>query len=157
VEECLKKAEEKDLNLLYDWRNESEVRKNSLNTDLINYNNHITWFNNKINSDNCDIYIYYVNNVPVGQVRLEYLFDTTIINYSIDINYRGKGYGNKIIILAESIIINQTANIKYIEATIKKNNIPSIAIFDKLGYTLINTDEDCNYYRKELVLNTDVY
>ena len=68
---------------------------------MISFEEHKQWFEEKIHSENCEIYIAYEDETPVGQVRLEYEDDIAHISYSVDKNQRGKGYGEKIILSAE--------------------------------------------------------
>lgn len=60
-----------------------------------------------------------------------------ISHVSIDINYEGKGYGNKILKLAENKATE--TNIRLLQCTIRTNNINSIRLFSTKGYKQVNT------------------
>lgn len=66
----LKSASAEDLELLYIWANDDTVRENSFESSKITMEEHRAWFENKLQSDSCDMFIYCVNDIPIGQVRL---------------------------------------------------------------------------------------
>ena len=53
-----------DLLLVYNWRNEKKIIKNSLSKKKISINEHRTWFNQIIRSENhvCLIFSFYLLN-----------------------------------------------------------------------------------------------
>ena len=141
------KVEMKDIDLLFQWVNDEETRKNSFHTASISFEEHQRWFEEKIHSSTCEIYIAYQDEKPIGQVRLEYEEDKAYISYSVDKNERGKGYGKKIISSAEQILLDSgTADV--IVAKVKFNNISSQKIFEKLGYEMSKTDDYIVYFKR---------
>ena len=132
-------ANESHCNLVYEWINDDEVRKNSFNTNKIKYEEHVNWYREKINSDNCKMYLLADSNNNIGIVRLEKKNDEKIISYSISKEYRGKGYGYKILLEFEKELIKLYKKVKVI-AYVKKENIASIRIFTSLKYKIIKED-----------------
>lgn len=130
----LREATEDDILLLYHWANDKEVRKNSFQTHTISIDEHKKWFENKIKSVNCNIYIFMVNNIPIGQIRLDYEGNKATIDYNLDKNYRGQGYGKILIDLAEQKVKETKKEIVYLLGEVKKKNIPSRKIFSDLKY-----------------------
>ena len=55
----LKKVEPTDVDLLYQWANDSEVRKNAFHTEPILYENHVKWFANVLADASMYQYILY--------------------------------------------------------------------------------------------------
>lgn len=143
----LKKAEAKDCDLLFHWSNDRTVRLNSFNQDEIKYDEHVKWFNKKINSDTCCIYILYSDNLPVGQVRIDIENNEAVISYSIDKNYRGRGLSSKMLSLLEVRIKEDSNWISTLIAYVKYNNITSQSVFQKLGYLKQNCNEFIKYYK----------
>ena len=41
----LRLVDDKDMKLLFDWRNDEVVRKNSFSTEPIDWEEHVSWFN----------------------------------------------------------------------------------------------------------------
>lgn len=130
----LKKAKEDDLLLLYEWANDKDVRNNSFSTSPVSLGTHKEWFYKKLNSVCCDIFIYYMNEIPIGQIRLEYRGNCAQISYSIDKNYRGQGHGENILMLTQQKVLEERKDIDYFEAEVKSDNIPSNKVFQNLGY-----------------------
>ena len=132
----LLEATMEDIDLLFEWSNESECRKNSFSSEQIEYSEHKKWFLNKMNDENCKIYLYALNNDKIGQVRLELQGSTGLIGYSIKREYRGKGHGCKILSLLESKLENTDGTkIKYLIGKVKIENQASQKVFEKLNYT----------------------
>ena len=48
----LRQVDEKDCDLIYNWANDEYVRKNSFSNEKIIYEDHIKWFNKKIDEKN---------------------------------------------------------------------------------------------------------
>lgn len=134
-----------DLDLLFDWANDPDVRKNSIHTSVISYEEHQGWFREKMLSTNSDLFIYCKENENIGHIRLDYKLNTAIINFSIDKNYRGKGHGTNMLKLAERIIRENKNDITCLEAVVKKNNLPSQMSFLKLDYNIDEKRIDSEY------------
>ena len=135
----LRRCTYSDMDIIYKWINDDEVRNNSFNSDYIEYETHVKWFNEKINSNNIYMYIILNNNKEIGTIRLEKHNSKAIISYLISNEYRGKGYGNKVIdLIKKEAIIN---NIDILEAVVKKDNIVSRRIFINNGFFEIQEND----------------
>lgn len=55
----LRSVSESDKDILFEWVNDDVCRFNSFHSNKIDYKEHSKWFDEKIKSDMCDIYIYY--------------------------------------------------------------------------------------------------
>jgi RimJ/RimL family protein N-acetyltransferase len=144
-----------DVDLLYEWRNETECRKNSINTSYIEYGDHCRWFAGELNSDTCNIFICMKEQMygegcdPVGQVRIDYGKDRTgEISYSIGAEYRCNGYGTRILKMLEESK-NTRENADRLCAVVKSGNTASQKCFEKLGYVK-SIKADMVYYSKDL-------
>lgn len=148
----LRKAEWKDVDLLFEWANDSEVRKNSFNTANIEYEEHKRWFENCIQDENIDVYICYLDADPIGQVRLNYNNETAVISYSIAKKYRGQGFGGVIIKLIEAEMVFTHPDITFLFGSVKMDNIASQRIFEDSGYDkeLIDVENEHLNYRKRI-------
>ena len=146
----LKRAKKKDAELIYKWANDPEVRINAVNKEAIIFENHLGWFNKKVISDETFIFIGYLDEIPVGQIRFDKNITDWQIDYSIDNNHRGKGLGKEIVLegmkkMKELFKIN----LKF-TAFVKVNNIASIKVFRNLNYvqlsnSIIEDSEYCNF------------
>lgn len=124
-----------DVMLIYNWANDDEVRKNSFCSEKIEWESHKSWFKNKINSDDCDFYIFMHDGIPVGQVRIDYCGNKGIISYSIAKEYRGKHFADKMLKMAEQVVKETRLQIEYLQAEVKVDNYISQKKFENLDYT----------------------
>lgn len=149
----LRHASMKDAGLLYGWRNEYECRKNSVNTDYIEYKSHCKWLSDRLNSACTSIFICMRENggghEPIGQVRIDYGMDRDgEISYSIAEGYRCNGYGTRMLGMLESME-EVKKNAGRLCAIIKIDNSASQKCFEKLGY-LKSIKEDMVHYVKHI-------
>lgn len=129
---------------LYDWVNDEEVRKNSLNSDQISIIDHFTWFQAKIKSDTTKIYFLTDEfDSAIGQIRVDKINDYYEIDYSISNAFRGRGLGNKIV----ELLITQMGNVNLL-AKVKKSNQPSIKVFINNGFKLYKEENELVVYTK---------
>ncbi len=143
----LREVKKEDIDLLYEWVNDLSVRKNSFQQDYISYQEHKKWFNNKMNSLSSYIFIYQKNSIPIGQIRIDINNNVGIIDFSIDNNYRGKGYGTKLLKQVIKKINNKKISIKKVIAEVKYRNKASQRAFEKAGYCSVEEEECIMYYK----------
>lgn len=124
----------KDMEDLFQWRNHPEVRKNSLNSELILWQQHQTWFNNKINDPKSITYIAFYCEKKIGSIRFDEKEDLVRISVMVNPDYFGQGFGSKIIKLGSEKFIEEKKINKPLIAEIKKDNIASIKAFQKAGF-----------------------
>ena len=103
-----------------------------------------------MNDDSRYLFILEIDKRPVGQVRLEKLGEfnqivSYIISYSIERQYRGRGYGKKIIAMAENKISEMTNKKIELVAEVKYDNTASNMIFKSLGYSVADNDDKIIY------------
>ncbi len=130
----LRDATKEDCDLLFLWANDIETRKKSFHTDLIDYNEHIIWYNNILQNENKRQFILMADNVPVGQARIENKGYECEISYSISPDKRNKGYGKEIIRLIIEKIKFEFPEIRKSMAKVKPDNFASIKCFETNGF-----------------------
>jgi RimJ/RimL family protein N-acetyltransferase len=141
----IKKITNVDCDLLYDWVNDETVRSNSFNSQKISYNNHIRWFQQSLVSKDRYIYIFYEEDIPIGQIRLDIQGLEGIIDYSIDKKFRGKGYGTEMLRILEAKIKKSNLILKSLAGKVKYENYPSQKAFEKAGYNKVFKDNYIEY------------
>lgn len=142
----LRNAELRDAKLLFEWRNEEECRRNSFHSTEIPFEEHQEWFRKKLQSKNSWIFIYEIEGRPVGQARLDCQDEGWVISYSIDKNYRMRGYGTDILKLVEQWLKEKEKKYK-LYAYVKEENIASQKIFEKLGYEKKRYPDHIAFYK----------
>lgn len=125
----LRKLQESDCRLLFEWANDLDTRQNAINTKTISWKDHVVWFDSKINSDDTKIFILEDNATPLGQVRYDLKEERWIISYSIDARFRGRGLGTQVIRLSLPYMKGYV-----VSAAVKPDNKPSIRVFESLNF-----------------------
>lgn len=148
----LKETTQKDKDLLYIWANEEESMKQAFSPHFIELKEHENWFSKKLKDKNCKMYLLYQEDTPVGEIRVECKEGTARISYSIAKEYRGQGYGKKLLELLEQEIESkpfQFSGIKTLKGEVLQGNEASRHVFLALGYQE-EVKDGFYVYRKEL-------
>lgn len=132
--EYLREAVREDMEMLFQWANEPEVRKNSFSTQQISYEEHRQWFLKLLKDTSRKQYIYMADQVPVGQIRAAIYEKKAEISYSISREWRGQGYGKKMLALFQKQLLKDEPGVSILTAKVKKGNVSSEKAFIKAGY-----------------------
>lgn len=147
-----KKVSFSDCDLLFRWANDVDVRENAFNTESIMYENHVAWLKRKTTEILTEMFIVYVDEKPIGQIRIEMNdFGEGEISYSIDKGERGKGYGS--LLLSEIVVLfanKKEHKVNCLTGKVKFNNIASQKAFLKANFIERKT-EDYWIYSYEFV------
>ncbi len=141
-----RKVKKEDINLLFNWANEEEVRKQSFHTRKIDFDTHKNWFYSKLKDENYQMYIAEINQNPISLIRFEIEREHAVIGILIDINWRGKALS--VPILKKATEIFQQKNSIPVYAYIKKNNKASVKAFQQAGY---------KFYKKVIINGVKSY
>lgn len=142
----LRKAEQTDMDLLYEWANDAVVRKNAFHTDPIPYEKHVEWFAGILEDTSVHQYILYQGKLPVGQIRLNVEGGEALIDYSISADYRGMGYGSKLLkLIKEQVLNDKISDVIKLTGRVKYENPVSARVFEKCGYTKIKKTDYIQY------------
>lgn len=145
----LREAVREDMDLLYRWANDSEVRRNAFHTEYIPYDIHKAWFENVLKDRNILQYILVeeydgvINEI--GQIRLSLDKDRAVIGYSIAAEMRGKGFGSRMVQMAEEKLREARRETILLEAQVKYENKASAKVFEKCGYRACRKKEYIEY------------
>jgi len=130
----LRNVESCDINDLFKWRNHPDVRKNSFNTNAISYDEHKTWFRERVKDQKCVMYMAYCSERKIGLIRFEDGEERVKTSVMLNPDYWGKGFSSKLIRLATEKFVSENKPNKQIIAEIKKDNVASIKAFQKAGF-----------------------
>ncbi|APC41166.1 GNAT family N-acetyltransferase [Clostridium estertheticum] len=134
MKKYLEKAVESDCKILFRWSNEKLVRENSYSSKAIIFEEHMEWLKRRLVSNSCYIYIYCIDENPVGQVRLDVENEIGTISYSLDKDYRGQGLAIEMLELLEKKIYKSNMKVKTLVGYVKRENVASQKIFQRLQY-----------------------
>jgi RimJ/RimL family protein N-acetyltransferase len=142
----IRKVEEKDIQLLFEWANDPMVRKNSLNSNKISWEEHVKWFRSKLNDGNS--YFYMVVNAQgelTAFVRFEKK-DRWFAGIVVAPESQGRGIGKDA--LGRSIDEFFKCVREPIYAQIKRSNVASIKVFEYNDFSKVD-DGDVLLYRRD--------
>jgi RimJ/RimL family protein N-acetyltransferase len=139
----LRQASSADVKHLFDLRNHPQVRKQSRNTDEIDFSEHKKWLKKVVLDESKRILIAEENGIFVGMTRFELIDDAYLMSWAISPSFQGHGFGKEMIEMALRIMEYDT-----IKAEIKKNNIASIKIAEYIGMKLTKENEGTLFYLK---------
>ena len=137
-----RKANMGDLSTYYKWLNDVEVRSQSYNSNIVNFESHKNWFELKVNDKMCFLLIFQNKEKKnIGQVRIQKKSDKdALIGVSVDEKYRGKSYATYMLKIAVQYFLSLNPMI-IINAYIKLDNLISKTIFEKAGFKFVKIVE----------------
>ncbi len=146
----LREAGRDDAELLFSWANDIDVRRNAFHQDTIVWDEHMRWFQGKLEDKNCRIYIGCIkaadmSEKAVGQIRLDITDGRALIDYSVSADQRGKGYGTEML---RQLTARPGLGIRLFAAQVKTENRASARVFEKCGFTKVLREESCELWEK---------
>jgi RimJ/RimL family protein N-acetyltransferase len=138
----LRRAKIEDALILYNWSNDLVTRSNSYNKNTISLEEHLNWFNIKINNENCFFYMFEnEQNSLIGAVRIEKTEQhKSIISITVAPEERGRGYASEMIIMATEDYKKNNPN-DVIYAYIFTSNISSFKAFTNARYKILKIEK----------------
>lgn len=130
----LRKAEKKDMDTLFVWANDAQVRKYAFHTEKISHDEHVAWYARRLADKDCSIFLLESDGKSVGQVRFEIEAGEATIDYSVDALERGKGYGTDLIKMGMQQLKEMRPDVKTYLAQVKYENMASAKVFEKCGF-----------------------
>tara|TARA_B100000575_G_C22974994_1_gene562764 strand:+ start:132 stop:581 length:450 start_codon:yes stop_codon:yes gene_type:complete len=146
----IRTAQKEDSLDILNWRNDYKSYTMSLSNKKVGIKEHEEWFSNSLNDPNKKIFIGLIENVKIGVCRFDYYKDQNFSEVSINLNpaVRGRRYSYKF--LSDSIKIYKKINSSILRASINKENIASIKIFEKCNFVKVSNDKKFLFYSQEI-------
>jgi UDP-2,4-diacetamido-2,4,6-trideoxy-beta-L-altropyranose hydrolase len=135
----LRRAQENDIGLLWEWANDSQVRAASFSSAEIPWASHAAWFAKKLQQDQCRIFIAEdEKGTPVGQIRFDGRADGDCeIDVSIAKAWRGRGVAATLIRQAVPLVWH-AGHCAQIHALVKSENVASVKAFERAGFKRVS-------------------
>lgn len=131
----IRRAIYEDVDTYFNWANDTEVRKNSFNSDPILYETHCDWFNSNLSLMNMRLYIFTtIENTAIASIRFRIENDTATLSYLIDEKFRGIGFGKIVLVEGTQHFFAENDNVQKVIGYVKDNNLPSINTFFATGF-----------------------
>ncbi len=133
-------ATAQDARLFFDWRNDKLVAAQSFNSDPIEFSQHETWFRAKLANPDARLYVFRYRGADAGQVRFDKQGNQAEISYSLDAEFRGKGLASALLKNAIERFGKDEPGVHHLIAKVKKDNVASNRVFEKLAFRLLPAD-----------------
>lgn len=147
-------ATENDIELYFDWANDTQTRAQSFTSKPILWKEHTQWFTKRIQSSEHVFYKAKISESDVGQIRYDLTEYNAMINYSVDEDFRGFGIGSLLIEKTIALISSYYKEEFDIIGFVKHENIASAKVFRKLGFEEFEASEFKNTYKYILKCKT---
>ena len=118
-----------DEETLFKWRKQDE-QASWWQGDSVTEDSHGRWFHQRLVSPSVHIWISEVDNIPVGQVRVD---SNGEISFSVDEAQRGQGYGTEMVKFASAATSHLHGRLK---ANVDVANEPGLKTLLSAGYSL---------------------
>jgi UDP-2,4-diacetamido-2,4,6-trideoxy-beta-L-altropyranose hydrolase len=122
-----------DVVTYFSWANDSEVRKNAIQTALISWVTHKEWFTERLKDSSNQMYVMEAAGLPVGQIRFEREEGEARIDYSLDTDVRSRDWASRMIALGANLM--QESKPVRLRVDVKDGNEASSAVFLRMGFT----------------------
>ena len=109
------------------------------------------YFNYVIETENVCYYKIITDGILAGGIHSEIHSETMYLSICVDEKYRRFGIAEKSLKKFFSIM---PSYIKKLEASIEETNIPSVLLFQKLGFQMSERDNELITYRKFIMTNS---
>jgi RimJ/RimL family protein N-acetyltransferase len=131
----LRPATEGDEELLLEWRNEPETRRQSLQQAPVSPEQHARWFRDRLaRPSECRIYVAELDGVPIGQARVDLSGDGAgEISVAVAAGSRGRHLGRSLIAKGTARAAADLGALS-VTAVVKQANIASLRAFEAAGY-----------------------
>ncbi len=137
---CLRHANAADRDLLLNWRNDPDTRRNSHTITPLTLEDHAQWLSKSLVTPSRRLFIAEDSGVPVGSVRADFAADYCELSWTVAPEARNKGFGKKMVRIAAEKIGGR------ITAQIKEGNEASVAIAKGIGLHLEEVRDGIMYF-----------
>ena len=138
---ALRSARAEDKDLYFDWVNDPEVRRNALQSASVAWSTRDRWFEECLLRDpNTTLWVMITpQGLPVGQVRVVREDGEAVLDYSLDLAFRGRGWGRRLLELAVTAWMEQGQDAPLVGSVLPAN-VASQRAFLRAGCVEAETD-----------------
>jgi RimJ/RimL family protein N-acetyltransferase len=138
----LRPATLEDAKILFEWRNDPQVRSASHNQDEISFESHLAWLRASLKNPDRKLYIAEEAGISIGTVRSDWTDGAYTLSWTVRPGYRGRGVGKRMVsLLAEQIT-------ESIRAEVKAENLASSKIAQAAGMQLDHIKDGIMYFSR---------
>lgn len=134
---ALRPAIEQDARQIWEWRNAPEIRATAVDTAVIPWESHSTWFARRIADPKSVMLIAEERGDGVGVIRFDLDGETATVSIFLAPGHAGRGMGRTILQAGERWVEKFHPDIRRFLADVRPENSASIALFKGADYTPI--------------------
>lgn len=147
----LRNASKGEMEIVFQWANSPIIRKYSFSTTQIDWESHQVWYQEKIKNSNCKYYILFSGGKPIGSIRFDLENNHLAkINYLVAPGTEGKGLGTFLLETGILRLLTESPQIQGVYGLVYKQNIPSMKIFEKLGFSFQKESSSIGRFSKKV-------
>jgi RimJ/RimL family protein N-acetyltransferase len=139
----LRLATLEDAKILFEWRNDPQVRAGSHNQAEISFEDHLAWLEGSLANPDRKLYIAEEDGISVGTVRSDWADGTYTLSWTVGPEARGKGVGKRMV----SLLVKQIR--EPIRAEVKVGNLASMKISQEAGMQLDYIKNGVMYFSRK--------
>lgn len=130
--------------IIWKWRNQDHIRKMMFHQEYIGWEDHLIWFQNMVFSKNCNLKVFYYNNIPEGVITFKGNGNkSSEWGFYLGEKNHAKGLGTLLGIYALDEYFSDIQN-NILTAQVLEFNAVSISFHKKMGF--INVSIKKNIY-----------
>lgn len=130
----IRSMKQSDINLVYKWRNDPRVRRHMINSNPIDLNTHVSWFEKSSQDQQRQLLIVLKENIPFGFAQFNLLNCATIADWGFYVDPDGpKGQGS---VLGKLVLSYGFRDLRLHRVTgqVLNGNHRSIVLHQRLGF-----------------------
>ena len=145
-------ATDSDCKNIFEWRNDLLSRRMSHTTKIVEWEQHIDWFKNSLNSETQILLICQQNFVDkIAVVRFDIFKTRALVSINMNPSKRGKKLAKVSLIKSIEFCSKKYSSIKKLVAEVNEENIGSKKTFLGVGFEKYKSYSNIGYYEKHLV------
>jgi UDP-2,4-diacetamido-2,4,6-trideoxy-beta-L-altropyranose hydrolase len=131
----LRLAHTHDSPRIFNWRNHPTIRNNSSNHEVIDWNEHQTWFDNRLKNNLGPLLIGEIRTEPIGVVRFDIHQSNAEVSIYLVPDADLRGWGRLLLEQAEFWLKDHHPEVNKLYAKVLPNNEASKRLFAKMQYS----------------------
>lgn len=140
---ALRLATAQDARLLFEGRNADSVRRWAFNSEPIDWDSHLRWFEQTLADEQRLLLIAHTAQGPIGVLRYDLRGEHAQVSVYLMQGQAGFGWGRALLDSGERYVRRHWPQVRVIEARVMADNEASLQLFRKAGYV----QADCHFQR----------
>jgi UDP-2,4-diacetamido-2,4,6-trideoxy-beta-L-altropyranose hydrolase len=142
----VRRASDQDCSEIHEWRNDVTTRQMSLNGEIIDYENHKSWFYDMLRSNKHVALVGEINSKKIGIVYFKEHNEQVFVSINLNPSFRGAGLSSEFLAKSLEFYLKKRQNNTQILAEIKCDNFKSERIFKNNNFVFFSNHDGVNTF-----------